>query len=153
MYGFSSKIIISLKSISDLVGTWTIIQFLDGTQRVKLRYIANNQPPVCLVMRGRSTNHLRSYPPVIQHRYRENGAPVRQRSVGEHKSYNYGLWMFMVLITIVPGVYTPTNITGGENGSFIQDLLKLVICPQNFIAILFCSTREYTDLKDSLKLG
>ena len=30
-----------------------------------------------------------------------------------YNSNNYGLWMFMVLITIVNGVYKTTNITGG----------------------------------------
>ena len=31
-----------------------------------------------------------------------------------YNSNNYGLWMFMVPITIVSGAYKPTNITGGS---------------------------------------
>ena len=32
-----------------------------------------------------------------------------------YNSNNYGLWMFMVPITIVNGAYKPTNITGGPH--------------------------------------
>ena len=41
------------------------------------------------------------------------GAPKIAKLV--YNSNNYGLWMLMVLITIVNGVYKTTNITGGAH--------------------------------------
>ena len=40
-------------------------------------------------------------------------APKIAKSV--YKSNNYGLWTFMVFITIVTGAYKPTFITGGPH--------------------------------------